>query len=367
MVAALAVAAVAITGTAQEGQKLSAPPAAAPATYQWYRCAPDASHCVSIHGAKAGGYRLGIKDVGKAIALTMKAADGTPTYVPAVGPVASKAAKLAATVQPTITGDRTLTVDNGSWSATPSGYTYAWLRCNANGRICVAVGGATHATYTPTADDVGHALAVRITATAGSTAQSALSVVTPPIVAPSGPVPSADPSMTGTAKQGQRLAALPGTWTGSGAVTFAYQWYRCDARVAHCVSIHGATAAGYTLGARDVGKTLALTVTATDAVASVSKFVSAVGPVGADTATLVSTVQPKLTAAGAKLTTDNGAWSLGAASFTYQWLRCNLNGRACTPIAGATHQTYTRTADDTAHALVAVVTTGGASALSRRA
>jgi hypothetical protein len=155
MLAALAgiasLAALAVTGTAQQGQKLIAVTAGT-ATYQWYRCAPDASHCVSIHGAKAARYALGARDIGKTLALTAKAADGTFSYAPAVGPVASPAAKLVSTVQPKITGDATLTVDNGSWSATPTGYTYSWLRCNANGRICVAVAGATQPAYTPTAE-----------------------------------------------------------------------------------------------------------------------------------------------------------------------------------------------------------------------
>ena len=149
-------------------------------------------------------------------------------------------------------------------------------------------------------------------------------------------------------------------------VSLAYQWYRCDANVARCVSVHGATGTGYTPGAKDVGKTLTVTVRATDSATSVSTFLSAVGPVAAKAAALVSTAQPKLTTAGTKLTVDNGAWSAGAATFTYRWLRCNANGRACATITGATQQSYTRTADETGHALVAVVTTGGVSALSLR-
>ncbi len=43
-------------------------------------------------------------------------------------------------------------------------------------------------------------------------------------------------------------------------------------------------------------------------------------------------------------------------SFSYAWRRCNSNGRLCTPIPGATLSTYTITAADAAHALVAVVT-----------
>jgi hypothetical protein len=346
VVAALAVAAaVAVTGTAQQGQKLSA--AADPgATYQWYRCAADASHCSSISGAKAASYTLGARDVGKTVALTVKTADGASLYASAVGPVASKTAKLAVTTQPAVGGTpavgQKLTVDDGAWSAAPTGYTYAWLRCNANGRICVTIANATTSSYVPVADDVGHALAVRVTASTGAVAQPTLSAATAAVTAPAGPVASVQPSVTGTARPGQRLTAVAGTWTGNGTVAFAYQWYRCDAQVAHCVSISGAKAAGYKLGAKDVGKTLALTLTAKDADATVTVYLSAVGPV----ATTAPPTRPKITGT-TTLTVDKGS--------AYQWLRCNANGRLCVPIAGATQQTYTKTADDAGHSLVATV------------
>jgi hypothetical protein len=341
----LAAIALTVSGTAQQGQKLTA--AADPgASYQWYRCAPDASHCNSIHGAKAASYPLGAKDVGKTLALTVKTADGTSLYAAAVGPVASKTAKLAATTQPKISGTpavgQKLTVDNGAWSTAPIGYTYAWLRCNQNGRICVTIANATGATYTTTADDTGHALAVRVTASTGAIAQPTLSTATAAVTAPAGPVATVQPTVTGIAQQGQKLSAVAGTWTGNGPVTFTYQWYRCDAQVSHCVSIHGATAAGYKLGAKDAGKTLALTLKAKDADATVTVYLSAVGPVAAN----APAVQPKVTGT-TTLTVDKGT--------TYQWLRCNANGRICVPIAGATQQSYAKTADDAGHAIVATV------------
>jgi hypothetical protein len=345
--------ALTVGGTAQQGQKLSA--AADPgATFQWYRCAADASHCSSIHGAKAASYTLGAKDVGKTLALTVKTADGTSLYASAVGPVASKTAKLTVTKQPAISGTpavgQKLGVDNGAWSSTPTGYTYAWLRCNANGRICVTIANATSSSYTPVADDAGHALAVRVTASTGAVAQPTLSAATAAVTAPTGPQATVQPAVTGTAQPGQRLSAVAGTWTGNGTVTFAYQWYRCDAQVSHCVSVHGATAAGYKLGAKDTGKTIALTLKAKDADATVTVYLSALGPV----APTAPTVQPKLSGT-TTLTVDNGTWTTTPTAFTYQWLRCNANGRLCVPIAGATQQTYALTADDTGHSLVAAV------------
>jgi hypothetical protein len=281
------------------------------------------------------------------LALTVKSG-ATPIYVAAVGPVAAAGAKLVATVQPTVGGQaaagKQLTVSTGTWSAEPSGVTYAWLRCNGNGRICVAIAGATAATYTPTAGDVGHELAVRVTASSGTSAQPTLSATTAAVAAAAGPVPSATPTIVGTAQQGEKLSASPVTWAGTGAVTVTYQWYRCDALVSHCTSVHGATGAGYTLGARDAGKTLTLTITAKDSVAATTVYVSAVGLVG----TAAPAAQPTI----AGTTTLTVAGPAGA---TFTWLRCNANGRACAAIAGATTAAYTPTAEDAGHSLVATV------------
>src|SRR5207237_5900606 len=50
-------------------------------------------------------------------------------------------------------------------------------------------------------------------------------------------------------------------------------------------------------------------------------------------------------------------------AFGYQWQRCNPNGRLCAPIAGATASTYSATADDSGHRLLAIVhATAGAAA-----
>src|SRR5262249_17789099 len=151
------------------------------------------------------------------------------------------------------------------------------------------------------------------------------------------------------------LVGAAGTWTGNGTVAFKYQWYRCDALVSHCNSIHGATGAGYKLTAADVGKTLTLTLKATDSAATVTVYLPAIGPVAAPTATAVSTVQPKLTATSTMLTVDDGNWATAPTTFAYTWLRCNANGRLCTAIAGATTQSYTLTAADQGHSLVATV------------
>ncbi len=255
---------------------------------------------------------------------------------------------------------QTLTAAAGTWTQTPGSVAYAWWRCNANGRICAPIDGATSVTYVPVAADVGHALAALVTATVGSSTQETLSVATDAIKAPPPLAPAAPLVVSGTAKIGQQLTGAAGTWTGTEPIAFHYQWYRCDAGGAHCASVHGATVATFRLTSKDAGKTIGLTITATDGNGTKQPaYASLVGPVAASAATLASTVQPKLTGSavpGQTLTTDAGSWSAKPASTTYAWQRCNANGRICVAIAGATSASYVVTAADVGHALVAVVT-----------
>lgn len=69
-------------------------------------------------------------------------------------------------VRPAISGDpeiyKTITVDTGTWSASPTGYTYQWLRDG------VEIGGETTSSYTITSSDVGKPIQCAVTATNGS-------------------------------------------------------------------------------------------------------------------------------------------------------------------------------------------------------
>jgi hypothetical protein len=68
------------------------------------------------------------------------------------------------------------------------------------------------------------------------------------------------PTVTGTAQQGQTLTATPGTWTAPEA-TFGYQWQHCDAAGANCTDLPGATTSTYAVAPADVGSTLRVVVT----------------------------------------------------------------------------------------------------------
>jgi hypothetical protein len=84
------------------------------------------------------------------------------------------------------------------------------------------------------------------------------------------PVNTAPPSITGSAQQSQTLTAQNGTWTGAGTISFRYQWLRCNQNGNACNEIGGATERTYTVRGGDVGGTLRVRVTATNADGSTS-------------------------------------------------------------------------------------------------
>jgi hypothetical protein len=343
--------------------------------YQWYRCDPGAAHCNSIHGATGPSYRVVQADATHTIGLTVGATDSSGTasaYASAVGLIAPATATFVSTLQPAVSGTvqdgRTLQVDNGAWSKSPTSFAYSWLRCNQNGRICTPIATATKASYTATSADSGHALVVLVTASAGDATAAALSAAatsastgtgtTTGTTTTGGPRNTAAPVVTGSAVQGSQLTGTAGTWTGTGTIGYSYQWYRCDATGAHCSSIHGATAASYKLVAADAAHTMGLTVNATAGAGKASAYASLVGPIVAPGSSLVATAQPAVTGTGAvgkPVSVSTGTWSPTPSAYSYTWQRCNANGRICAPIAGATLSTYTVTAADSGHQLVAIV------------
>jgi hypothetical protein len=370
-----------VSGTLQQGKKLTALTGtwlgAGTITYvfQWYRCDANGAHCSSIHGSTRSTYTEVARDAGKTLGLTVRATDSTGTtaaYAAIAGLVAPAASTLAATAQPVLAGDpivgTAITVQNPGWSAVPATTTYAWLRCNANGRACAAIAGQTGASYTLAAADVGHTVVAAATASVGGTVkQTVLTIRSAVVRTAPGPLATAAPSVSGSLQQGMKLTASPGTWSAGGALTYAFQWYRCDANGAHCSSIHGATKSTYTQVVADVGHTLGLTVRTTDSTGTTPAYAAVAGIVAAAGAPLVASAQPKLhgtAAAGATLTVEPVTWAGTPSSTTYAWLRCNANGRICTAIAGQTTGSYVLTSADAGHTIVTAVT--GASGTTRQ-
>ena len=179
-----------IQGTAQEGKLLIARHGTwtgSPADwdYQWLRCGKTGTGCSPIVDATSREYVAVSADVGNTlrVRVTAKNADGTGVATSAatavIKPAPSNAPQMSAS--PQITGTpqqgQTLTASSGSWAgAQPFTFSYAWLRCDANGDGCADITGANAKTYTAQAADVGNTLRVRVTAKNASGSAAATSV-----------------------------------------------------------------------------------------------------------------------------------------------------------------------------------------------
>jgi hypothetical protein len=92
-------------------------------------------------------------------------------------------------------------------------------------------------------------------------------------LSPAEPALASAPSLSGTAKVGERLTATQRAWTGTAPIWNAYQWQRCGGD--GCRNIAGATDAAYTVAGGDEGARVRVAVTAGNWVSSVSQAVSA--------------------------------------------------------------------------------------------
>ena len=361
----------AVTGALQVGGKLTVNPGSWSSAggvtfaYQWYRCGPAGGHCSSIHGATRATYTQVAADVGHTLGVTVLAQSGgrsAVAYAPLAGLVAPAAAAFAAAAQPSLAGEaivgRSLSVDAVRWTAAAPGATFRWLRCNANGRLCTTIDGARSVGYTVAAADVGHVLVAFVTAAR----RTVLSVASAVVRSAPGPLLLARPSITGALQVGSKLSGDAGVWSGGGTIAYAYQWYRCDVRGSQCSTLRGATRSTYTLVAADAGRTLALTVRATDSTGTSLGYSSLAGAVASSSA-LAAREQPQLdgiAALGQQLHVIAPVFTTKPSSLAYAWLRCTPTVRACTPIAGADQPAYTVTTDDAGHVLVASVTAAAA-------
>jgi hypothetical protein len=385
----------AISGTAQQGASLSGSTGSwlnSPTgyAYQWRRCDSSGANCASIGGATGSQYLLGSGDVGKTLRVAVTATNAagsswatstaSAVVAPAPGPPAQPPANTAL---PAISGNAQqgagLSSSTGSWTNSPTGYAYQWRRCDSGGANCASIGGATGSQYLLGSGDVGKTLRVAVTATNAAGSASATSNATAVVAPAPGPPPPANPpantalpTISGTAQQGASLSSSTGSWTNS-PTGYAYQWRRCDSGGANCASIGGATAATYTLGVDDVGRTLRVHVTASNAAGSASATSNATAvvapapgppppaspPANVDVPTVSG---PRMV--GKELRSTTGEWTNEPTRFGYQWQRCQEYDSECVVISGANKPSYVPTAQDVDFFVVVVVTAWNAAGSS---
>ncbi|MGO9750197.1 MAG: beta strand repeat-containing protein [Solirubrobacteraceae bacterium] len=106
------------------------------------------------------------------------------------------------------------------------------------------------------------------------------------------------PTITGSTIEGQTLTEAHGTWTNN-PTSYGYQWEDCDISGNNCSNIPGATSQTYQLTANDVGHTLRVQETATNAggtstpaTSAQTAVVTALPPACQPTITSVSPISP---------------------------------------------------------------------------
>ncbi|MHB1860271.1 MAG: DNRLRE domain-containing protein, partial [Solirubrobacteraceae bacterium] len=156
------------------------------------------------------------------------------------------------------------------------------------------------------------------------------------------PVNTAAPTISGAAVEGQTLVASTGSWEGVTPISYAFQWQDCNAEGKRCEDIEAATGSSYTLEAADVGETVRVRVSATNAGGATQAFSAATGTVsvGAPSELEAPSIQgtPDV---GETLSADGGTWEGGEVQLSYQWQSCNESGGECKDIQGATQEELT--------------------------
>lgn len=154
------------------------------------------------------------------------------------------------------------------------------------------------------------------------------------------------PVISGATALGSVLSSTTGTWIGTPAPTFAYQWRR------GVTNITSATNSTYTLVVGDSAQNITCVVTATNTSGSANATSNVI--TAQTYSTPVNTVAPVIsgtTTLGSILTSTTGTWTGNPSpTFAYEWYRNGLF------IFGATSSTYTLMVGDSNANINCVVT-----------
>jgi hypothetical protein len=396
-----------IKGPAVESRVLSgfagawnaAPPPSLSA--QWTRCDATGASCTAIAGATTPTYRPTSDDVGATLRYEVTAANASTTVVrdseataqilsgPAVSQFGDTSTGFTATFF-TSSGTERGSIFTASESGTTTDFEF-FARGAGNSQVFTpkiysVVNGAKGtllatgtAVTVPRGTDgnwyVSSLGGLSLAATTdyylalsptpvfngtyvGSETNGRLAVFVDYTIAQAPPVNDVLPAISGSAQEGQVLSASTGAWDGS-PTGYGYQWQQCDAAGGSCADIVGAGASSYLLAASDVGLTVRVVVTASNAAGSASASSSQSAVVVAAPAAPVNDVLPAISGSakqGQVLSASTGVWSGSPTGYGYQWQQCDAAGGNCSNIGAGTEKTLKLNGGNVGHTIRVTVT-----------
>jgi uncharacterized repeat protein (TIGR02543 family) len=335
--------AVAVTGTAQVGEVLTANTdelgGSGTISYGWQRGNSAGGAFTAISGATAATYTLAAADLDKYLRVTASREGHSGTInSDATGPI----------ILPPLTGS--VTAGGSPWTGQAltantdelggSGtISYAWQRGDSVDGTFAAIFGATASTYTLAAADLNAYL--RVTVSRANNSETVTSAAAGPVIRP--PLAGAV-TVEGTPLETLVLTANTAGLEGSGVISYA--WERSDSAGGTFAAISGATASTYTLAAADLEQYLRVTVSRANNSGTVSSAATAqIHP----RPSLEGTVAIPGTAAAAQvgmvLTVDVEELE-GSGAISYEWQQGDSADGTFVAISGATAATYTLAAAD---------------------
>jgi fibronectin-binding autotransporter adhesin len=358
--------AVAINGTPTVGTAStltagSYTPAPTGSSYQWRRCDSGGANCSNIGGATSNTYTPVAGDVGstlRVVETVTKTAYANGSSTSAASPVVVKGSfstNTAVSVNGTPTVGTASTLTPGSYTPSPTSSSYQWESCDSLGNSCANIGGATNATYTPVAGDVGSTLRVVETASKSGYNDGGSTSAASPTVVKGNFSRTRAVAINGTPVVGTATTITAGAYSPTPSSS-SYQWELCDSSGNGCANIGGATSNTYVPISSQVGSTLRVVETVSAAGYNSGISTSSAAMVKGSFTTNVAVAINGTPSVGVKSTTTAGTYTPASTGRSYQWERCDSGGNNCVAIAGATYATYTPVKGDVGKTLRVVET-----------
>jgi type II secretory pathway pseudopilin PulG len=262
-----------------------------------------------------------------------------------LGIACSSAPVVSGTARTSLTLSSSAPDCSGSYPAVSVAYQWQ-VSSNGSTSWASATGtGNDTASYTIPTSDAGKYLRVKATATNSAGSVQVYSTSTSPVI--DRPVNTVLPAMSGSMIYNTTQAASSGSWTGTPAPSYTYQWQISDDGSTSWTSALGAgnNTASYTIGnyASYLGKYLRVEVTAANTAGSVSAYSSSSRIIGLNNSSLPTVTG--LAQVGKVLSSSSGDWSSSypTPAYTYQWQVSNNGSTSWISASGTGNATASYT------------------------